>query len=289
MRNNSGLYELSLDEVARFAPSVFAQEAHESRSARYSYIPTAQVLSGLMREGFRPFQAFQGKSRIEGKAAFTKHTIRLRHPDLQVRVDGLFPEIVLRNSHDGTSSYQLMLGFFRLICSNGMVVADSIVEKQKVLHKGNVEREVIEGAYRVIDSAAAISDQVAEWNETPIEYEEQLFLADKAHKARFGKVETDDYGNKHLVVDTPIQPRQMLIPHRREDMSQGQTPSLYLVQNVIQENVIRGGQTGYSRDERGRSRRTTTRGINEGSDQAFKLNAILWEITDHFAKARKAA
>jgi hypothetical protein len=58
----------------------------------------------------------QGKSRIEGKAEFTKHMIRMRH----VARDGGRPakpeahEIILINSHDGASSYQLVCGLFRL-------------------------------------------------------------------------------------------------------------------------------------------------------------------------------
>jgi len=46
---------------------------------RYTYIPTIEVMRGLRREGFEPFMVAQGQSRIEGKADFTKHMIRLRH------------------------------------------------------------------------------------------------------------------------------------------------------------------------------------------------------------------
>jgi hypothetical protein len=33
---------LSNDEIARVAPSIFAEEAHDSRSDRYLYIPTSK-------------------------------------------------------------------------------------------------------------------------------------------------------------------------------------------------------------------------------------------------------
>jgi len=41
------------------APSIFADAPHESRSERYSYIPTASVLQGLRGEGFEPFMVCQ--------------------------------------------------------------------------------------------------------------------------------------------------------------------------------------------------------------------------------------
>ena len=62
---------------AASAPSIFAEHKHASRSERYSYIPTAEVLRGLRKEGFEPFMVAQSKSRIEGKTEFTKHMIRI--------------------------------------------------------------------------------------------------------------------------------------------------------------------------------------------------------------------
>jgi hypothetical protein len=58
---------LSEDEMRAAAPSIFASGKHESRSERYTYIPTIDVLRGLCREGFEPFMVAQGKSRIEGR------------------------------------------------------------------------------------------------------------------------------------------------------------------------------------------------------------------------------
>ncbi|MHB8125993.1 MAG: DUF932 domain-containing protein [Desulfitobacteriaceae bacterium] len=72
---------LTNEQLFRVAPSIFAGEKHESRSEKYTYIPTIQVVDGLRSEGFLPFSVCQSKSRIEGKAEFTKHMIRLRQQD----------------------------------------------------------------------------------------------------------------------------------------------------------------------------------------------------------------
>ena len=42
---------LNNDQLFKIAPSIFAGEKHESRSERYTYIPTIQVVDGLRSEG----------------------------------------------------------------------------------------------------------------------------------------------------------------------------------------------------------------------------------------------
>ncbi len=95
---------LSDDQIRRVAPSIFADGKHESRSERYTYIPTIEVLRGLRNEGFQPFMICQTRVRDEGKREFTKHMLRLRHTDQITGEEA--DEIVLLNSHDGTSSYR---------------------------------------------------------------------------------------------------------------------------------------------------------------------------------------
>ena len=75
----NGIDGLSNDQLMRLAPSAFASEKHESRSDRYAYIPTSEVMDGLRDNGFIPVFAKQGRSRVPGKAEFTKHLIRFRH------------------------------------------------------------------------------------------------------------------------------------------------------------------------------------------------------------------
>lgn len=63
--------------------------------------------------------ACRTRVRDEGKGEHTKHMLRLRHAS---QINGAeAKEIVLLNSHDGTSSYQMVAGMFRFVCSNGLV------------------------------------------------------------------------------------------------------------------------------------------------------------------------
>ncbi len=102
---------LTHEELIRHVPSIFGEDRHTSRSERYAYIPTITVLENLQREGFQPFFACQTRVRDPGRRGYTKHMLRLRRAG---EINGEHvPEIILLNSHDGTSSYQMLPGYFR--------------------------------------------------------------------------------------------------------------------------------------------------------------------------------
>lgn len=93
---------LTHDELMQHTPSVFGEEKHASRSERYAYIPTITLLESLQREGFQPFFACQTRVRDQSRREHTKHMLRLRRAG-QI-IGQQVPEIILLNSHDGSSS-----------------------------------------------------------------------------------------------------------------------------------------------------------------------------------------
>ena len=104
---------LTREELCRVVPSVFSEEKHASRSTRYTWIPTITVLENLQREGFQPFFACQTRVRDPGRREHTKHMLRLRR---EGQITGKqVPEIILLNSHDGTSSYQMLPGAYEVL------------------------------------------------------------------------------------------------------------------------------------------------------------------------------
>ena len=66
-------------DAAGRAVDLCSRQARQAIRALHLYIPTIDVLRGLRKEGFEPFMVAQGQSRVEGKAEFTKHMIRMRH------------------------------------------------------------------------------------------------------------------------------------------------------------------------------------------------------------------
>ena len=95
---------LSLDDVRARAPAVFASAAHEELSAKYTFVPSEKVLSGLMSAGFVPVDARQART-YRGSAMHPQHVVRLRRRYETIALRDSAPEILFLNSHDGSSAY----------------------------------------------------------------------------------------------------------------------------------------------------------------------------------------
>jgi hypothetical protein len=266
MRGGNGLRSdspLSNDQIARVAPSVFAQEAHQSRGERYAFIPTSNVLDGLRAEGFEPFEARQTKVKDAGRREHTKHMLRLRHASMISARGAEVPEIILINSHDGLSSYQLMGGVFRMVCSNGLIAGD-VADDIRIRHSGNVVGDVIEGSYRVLDNLKAIGERVEEYKATPLTGEEQVAFAHGAMVLKYGE-------------ETPIAAPQLLVARRYDDRGD----DAWRTFNRVQESVIRGGNRSVSANgRRGRTRAVTSIG------EDVRLNKALWAMMDHLVASK---
>jgi hypothetical protein len=262
---------LAEDQMRRAAPSIFAQGKHASRSERYTYIPTIDVLRGLKREGFEPFMVAQGKSRIEGKTEFTKHMIRMRHvtSDASQITKPEANEIILINSHDGASSYQLLSGLFRYACCNGLVVG-TVSKDIRIAHKGRVEHEVIEGALRVLEDFEAVDASTEGMKALTLNLEEERAFATAALALRYGE-------RTEGRPPAPVTAEQLIEARRPEDLGH----SLWTTFQRTQENVIRGGQTGRS----AQGRRIQTRAVGS-IDRSVNLNRALWVLAEEMRKLK---
>jgi hypothetical protein len=261
---------ISDDTMALVAPSIFAVAAHESRSERYTQIPTSRVLAGLRSEGFHPFAVAQSGARDESKRNFTRHMIRLRREG-QAIVGDSHPEIILVNSHDGTSAYHMHFGWFRLVCSNGMVVADGPSAEIKVRHSGNAQNvlsEVVSGAHQLVSSVEEQAEQVDRFRATRLLPAEAKLFADAAIDVRF---EERPAG---------LRTEQVLAARRYADNGD----DLWSVTNRIQENLVQGG---LSWRDAGRGRRHSSRAVT-GISQDTKLNQAIWTLASKMAEIKGA-
>jgi hypothetical protein len=141
-RTNREAEPMTLDQVRVAAPSVFADHAWDGVSNRYSFIPTIAVVESLLSEGWNITRARQQRVMLPEKTEFTRHILRFRRDFKSLVVGGVFPEIVLLNSHDRGSAYQMHAGLYRLVFSNGLVVDDSTFARLSIRHTGNVLDDV---------------------------------------------------------------------------------------------------------------------------------------------------
>lgn len=259
---------LTNEELMHYVPSVFSEEKHASRSERYTYIPTITLLDNLRNEGFQPFFACQTRVRDSGKRQHTKHMLRLRR-DGQIGSTGAeVPEIILLNSHDGSSSYQMIPGMFRFVCMNGMVCGTTFGEI-RVPHKGDVVGKVIEGAYEVVDIFKGIRESSDEMKSIALNKDEQMIFAETALNWRY-----DEKGEGKRV---PYDASEALKIRREADRPN----DLWTTYQRVQENLVKGGMWG--RNAKGRTQRS--RPVT-GIDGDVKLNRALWEMAEKFKQLK---
>lgn len=257
---------LSLERIGQLAPSVFAEKPYGEMSEKYRFFPTHEIVSALMDNGFAPVRAFESNTRKEDKRGFVKHVVRFRHEDMMKAavVGSEIPEIVLLNSHDGTSSYKLMCGIFRLVCSNGMIVKSASINEVSVRHSGREDLigQVIEGSYQVIEEAPKAIAQIEQWKQIELKPEQALAFAESAIQLRGTELE--------------VAPSELLRLRRYEDKKD----DLWTVMNRVQENLIRGGYIGRNAETGDRRR---VRGV-KSVDGDTKLNRALWVLTERMAE-----
>lgn len=255
---------LTTDQLMRAVPSAFAESAHDSRSARYAYVPTIGVIEGLRSEGFIPVKAVQSRSRTEDKAGHAKHMIRFRREDQLQQAEAR--EVILVNSHDGSSAYQMNAGIFRLVCSNGLAVGNEDI-RQSVRHSGNVKGEIIDCAFRILDRFDTVTAEIEGMKAATLPAPLMLAFANAAIEARFDSDEK------------PVTAEQVLRARRSADTG----ADAWSVFNRVQENVIKGGLRGVSIDANGRKQQRKTREV-AGIDQNNMLNRALWRLAVEVAK-----
>ncbi|MTH66449.1 DUF932 domain-containing protein [Paracoccus shanxieyensis] len=264
----SGREALDNETLYRHVPSIFAREAHDSRSERYVYVPTIEIVEGLRREGWFPFFAVQAVPRDGERMGHAKHMLRLRRDGGIGKQEAA--EVIIVNSHDGTSAYQMFVGVLRFVCTNSMIAGERF-EEVRVPHKGGIQDQIIEGVYTVAEDFPRLIDATEGMKDTRLSSDEQRVLAEASLVARYGEDES------------PVRPDQIIAPRRREDVGQ----SLWQTFNVIQENLIRGGVDGRRQTSDGRIRRSRTRAIN-GIDQNVGLNRALWTLAEGMQRLKTA-
>jgi len=204
---------------------VFASAAHEDLSTKYTFLPTEKVLSGLMSAGFIPVDARQVRT-LRTSPLHAHHAVRLRRRFETISLRDSAPEILLLNSHDGSSTYRLLMALYRAVCENGLVVSRGAFPAICVAHRGNVVDEVVTGALQISERFDQLAAQVERMESRQMLKSEQLAFAERALTLKYPDV-----------AQAGMVPAQLLTIRRPQDVSD----DLYTVLNRTQENLLRGG------------------------------------------------
>jgi len=262
---------LSDEQIREVAPSVFNGRPHQSASSRYSFISTAEVLSGLRQSGYEVFSATQSIVKQENNSLFAKHSLNLRLAGTDLaNVGDIAMGVLLTNSHDTSSAFALAFSIFRLACSNGLVVADSSIQSLHLRHQGDLVNRVVVGTQDLLGRGPEVLETVKQWKQITLTAGESKIFAEEAHSLRFEE-------NSNLAL--AIKPESLLKINRSQDSGS----DLWSIFNRTQENCLVGHIRGYRAD----GRRVKSQSI-KSIDVSNKLNKSLWSLAAKMAELKTA-
>jgi Domain of unknown function (DUF932) len=169
----------------------------------------------------------------------------------------------------------MLAGMLRFVCCNGLVVGD-VVEDIRIPHKGNIQGEVIEGAFRVLDQFETVEQHTEAMKALPLEPREEIAFATAALALRFGERPVEATGGHR---PAPVTAEQLNEARRIEDVGH----DLWTTFQRVSENVLRGGQPGRS----AQGRRLHTRPVGS-IDRGVSLNRALWMLAEEMRQIKAA-
>ena len=230
---------------------------------RYVHVPTTQVIEDIQKLGWNPIEACQVNARK--RKGYQRHMIKFVNPDFIVEGRDEYPELLLSNSHDGTTSFTLDVGIFRLVCSNGMVIKTQDFGSMKVRHYGYDFEAIKSAVTELMQSIPGYLKQVEEMKQQKLEKDQMLDFARKAAMLRFAKTNEES-------IEKIVDLTDFLESTRKEDEGDG----LWEVFNRIQEKVV-NGKFQYAFGKKERKARPV-----KGFKQQVKLNQDLWELASSY-------
>lgn len=263
---------LNSDDLRRCAPSIFAGTARPGVSPRYTFVSTAQVVDLLGGEGWEPALARQQRARMPDRQGFQMHEVRFaRKDDIGggFRVGECRPEMILQNAHDGTRAYRIDAGLYRLVCRNGLVVADAAFAHVAIRHMDVSAEKFAEAARSVAENTPRVLEVIARWQSVELTDPARHEFARRAIELRWGAGDP---------VGQAISPGTLLSPVRYGDDRR----DLWTTYNLVQEHVVRGGDRYLGTTRGGSVRRNTTRPIG-GLTAAQCVNKGLWSLAEEFS------
>ena len=230
---NNGI--LSDADIMQRAPAVFAEDKDERLTDRYASLKTSDLLPVLRDYGYHPVQAAQKRAR-KGKHEHSAHLLAFSRAGDIGGDAGVRSEVLVYNSHNGTSGVKLMAGAYRFVCSNGIVRGDGNSVSIRHTHKAMQDFEAM--LRRIIEGVPAMMANIDALRDRRMSNEEAWNFAEKAVALRW-----DVMQNAYVADDTPhgsyadsTTIRQALAHHRAED----NFSDAWSVFNRVQENVLRG-------------------------------------------------
>lgn len=244
------------------APAIFATAPAAHTSEDYKFQSSMDIINAFESQGWTAVDARQVKARKRSNE-HAKHMVSLTHDSMAMQareIGSVMPRINLINSHDWSSRFELVLGMFRLVCGNGMMVAAGTFGAISIRHDaplsdtvGQITENFGAMGTRVIETAEA-------WDRIYLSDSQQREFATYARNIRFGP-------------DSTVDPLSLLTMRREADAGD----SLWRTFNRIQENSTKGGLRFSGMRRRSREIKNISKDV--------EVNRNLWSHAESLALA----
>lgn len=254
---------LTNDELRIKAPSLFQDQPYHEVSSKYHFIPTIEIIEQLRAENWYPVTVNEAGVKNIDKDGFQQHYVRFQHFCDLINPNANVVELLLFNSHDRSKAFTISAGIYRYVCSNGLVIADSVFESYKIKHLGDKENDVINAVANITAIKPKLLSKISKFESITLNQNEKEAFLQSAIPLRF---------DEHLKLDNP---NELLTPLRIED----EKDDLYTVLNILQENLLSSKVSGYNKET---NRRFTSKQITSISKDV-EINKGLWDIAERIA------
>lgn len=254
---------MTREQLAKLSPAAIAVGSDETRtSGRYGFVSTLSAIEFLENEGFHVTGASQMFARKKDNR-FVRHVVTMTHDnDLKADDQGAeaIPQILLFNSHNGTTALKLQTGFFRFVCANGLIVGETMSEV-KMRHSSSIHDLLADQLSAYAAQTQESVQLIDRWKTKKLTAGAMDAFAKRAAEIRVAGGNEASY----------YEPREILKPRRDDDDNN----SLWSVFNRVQENLVKGGIQG----QRESGRLVTLRPLTNIRKNT-EFNQQLWKLAE---------
>lgn len=229
------------------------QTSHRG-SNKFGFISSSDLASRLETQGLTLADVVESKIRKNKteRQGYQKHVLRF-NTGLSNSQGNL--QVLAINSHEGSSALTFRMGFFRMVCSNGLIIGSDLIPQIKVRHTSNGLLKLNDSVEELMQWQRVAMDNIEKMSSRKLSQDEFEKLALESAKIRMGEKFTDK-----------------IVPLFESKRYEDNASDLFTAFNVIQENVMRTGFYALNKENNVAIKVRAIKGVNASLD----LNTALY-------------
>lgn len=263
---------LTKEELKAKCPMAFkTQPTNPDVSDKYMMATTVDVINDMEKLGWFPVDAKQCRTNKNSKGIKSFHMIAFQNPNVFVldsddNIDG-WPRIILTSSHDGFHSFTFRCGFYKFLCSNGLVLSEAEFTKFSIRHVNCTFEDLKTMITQVTIKIPEIIGVIERMKEYVLTKKEKYEIASSFFNIRNGFPINKKVDNSIIL--------NILKPNRKED----ENNNLWSIFNTCQENIIKGNFSIENKNGKLRKLRPI-----KSIKKDLSFNQKFWEISQKYVQ-----